>query len=177
VADANAPFTVTVVIGEDGTARTVAGPDAAQIKYGGIVNTMQLIAVDDTKTIVGFDEKRRLNKDETSAELSIAALPRGKTYAFLLLMGHWDRNYAQSGGNYAYDPGKSPTLLAAGFQGGVSLTRNETQVALTAYPLWVETAFTTGTGAEKKTIEPAITGGKPGPAYMSPGSWTVKWTV
>jgi hypothetical protein len=50
------PFTIDIIIGKDGSARTVAGPDADRIK-GDIRNIIQLVVVDKlTRQIAAFDE-------------------------------------------------------------------------------------------------------------------------
>jgi hypothetical protein len=52
------PFTVDIMIGKDGQARAIAGPDVDGIKDG-ILNIIQLVVVDkDAGNIVAFDEVR-----------------------------------------------------------------------------------------------------------------------
>jgi hypothetical protein len=87
------PFPVDILIGKDAAdARSVAGPDADRIK-GDIRNIIQLIVVNESGQIVAFDEVRRGSGIEDSAVLRVDSIPFGQIYHFLLLMGHWERDY------------------------------------------------------------------------------------
>jgi hypothetical protein len=164
------PFSVDVFIGDTG-ARSVAGPDANRIK-GDIRNIIQLIVMDDTGNIAAFDEVRRESDAQTEAELWIDSLPFGKSYHFLLLMGHWERNYAaeSTGGPYEYTAAP-PTLLAAGLKEQV--VTGSGKVTVTMWPVVVDTVFTSLAG----TIGPEVIAGKPGEVSLLPVNWDVKWTV
>ncbi|MDR2743346.1 MAG: hypothetical protein LBB98_14520 [Treponema sp.] len=92
------PFTIDILIGKDGSARSVAGPDSTRIKGDNIRNFIQLVVVDKTtKQIVAFDEDRMTDKDDEEAVLSIESITFGNNYNFLLLMGHWEHD-----GSYNY---------------------------------------------------------------------------
>jgi hypothetical protein len=173
-------FTVSFTLGEDGNARSVAGLDANQIRIAGpdgIRNVVQLIVVDQNesdplKRIVGYADYRKSGTHDTTYTLTVPFLLRTKTYAFLLLMGHWEHD-----GGYNYDnyTDKPPTLLAAGLTKDVVLnSTGDTTVTISMYPLVVDTKFRE---ADTTIIEPRMTGGKPEPAYLTPGTWDVIWTV
>jgi hypothetical protein len=173
------PFTVDVLIGEDVQARSVAGPDADRIK-GSISNIVQLIVVDDSGTVVAFDEVRRKNKDEEKGELWIESIRFGQNYHFLLLIGHWERNYEaeEDGGDYEYKAGVSPTLLAAGLK--TQHITGSGKVTITMWPIVVDTVFTTSdeeVPAGSRTVAPAITNGKPQTVNLLPVDWNITWTV
>ncbi|MDR0689516.1 MAG: hypothetical protein LBG08_04525, partial [Spirochaetaceae bacterium] len=80
------PFTVTIAVGGDGPSRSIAGLPRDQLKAGtGVRNFAQLMVLDTgSKKIMGFAETHE------SGTITIDALPLGKTYAFFLLMGHWE---------------------------------------------------------------------------------------
>jgi hypothetical protein len=131
--------------------------------------------VDNTGKIVAFDEVRRGNDDETEAELRIDSITFGGTYHFLLLMGHWERNYAaEDGGSYIYtaDP---PTLLAAGLK--TQTVTGNGAVTVTMWPLVVDTKFSTDDAevqpVSARTAEPVV-----GAALgLLPVNWNVTWTI
>jgi hypothetical protein len=170
---------VDILIGKDagpqGLTRTIAGPDADRIKDD-IRNIIQLIVTDDSGTIVAFDEVRRENDDDGVAELRIESIPFGATYHFLLLMGHWERDYTAEAeahnGKYVYtsDP---PTLLAAGLLQDKKITGSG-KVTVTVWPLVVDTGFTSGIGG---TVGPVVNAGKPEAVSLLPVNWNVTWTI
>jgi hypothetical protein len=168
------PFLVSVTIG--GSSRSIAGPTAATIK-GDIRNILQLIVVDEAGTIVAFDEARRHDATELAAVLNIPSIEYNKNYHFLLLMGHWERDYVaeqSSGGAYVYKAGP-PTLLAAGLQ--EKLVTGDGTITVTMWPIVVDTKFTTSDAdvfpIAKRTAEPAV-----GAALnLLPVEWGVKWTL
>jgi hypothetical protein len=161
------------MIDKDASARAVAGPDSARIK-GDIRNFVQLIVVDDDGNIAAFDECRRTGDDDTEAELFINSITFGRTYHFLLLMGHWERDYekekTEGEGEYQYTPGP-PTLLAAGLKD--QLITGSGKVTVTMWPLVIDTAFSSG----GLPAGPVVTSGKPGKAVLHPADWDVTWTV
>jgi hypothetical protein len=168
--DLDSPFTVTFTIRQDGTARSVASLGSQQLGSGGIRNFVQLVAVDQTtKEIAGLAEARQNSSTNTHFALTLEGLTKGKTYAFLLLMGYWEHT------NYTYTAGP-PTLLCAGLtpNQGLNSTGNTT-VTITMYPLVVDTKFERTT--DGLIIEPKIVDGKPEPAYITPGTWKTIWTV
>ncbi|MDR2246290.1 MAG: hypothetical protein LBE17_06415 [Treponema sp.] len=170
-------FTVDVLVGKDNVSRSVAGPDAARIKTEGIRNTVQLIIVDkETGRIAAFDEVRRQKDSEQDAMLIVNSLMLNKTYYFLLLMGHWERDYAREAkdkdGKYDYIEANPPTLLATGVQ-EETINGYGTVVKVTMWPIVVDTEFT----APSQTAAPEIADGKPGPASLLPIDWGVTWTV
>jgi hypothetical protein len=169
-----APFTVDIQIGKDTEkSRSVAGPDADRIK-GDIRNIVQLIVVNNAGEIVAFDEVRRQKDTDEIAELRLESIPFGQMYHFLLLMGHWNRDYeaeaAANNGNYAYtlDP---PTLLAAGMKD--YFVTGSGKVMVTMWPIVTDTTFTSG----QRTVEPTVSAGKPGAVNLLPLDWNVSWTI
>jgi hypothetical protein len=172
------PFTIDVVIGKNTeAARSVAGPDAARIK-GDIRNIIQLIVVNDAGEIAAFDEIRRGGASETEALLSVDFLPLGQTYHFLLLMGHWERNYdAENDENYAYTAGP-PTLLAVGLKD--QLVTGSGKITITMRPIVVDAVFETADteipAGERRTAA-AVSGGKPERVSLFPVNWGVTWTI
>jgi hypothetical protein len=177
-----APFTVDINIGKNGRARSIAGPGAGLIQTGNIRNVIQLMVLNSQGEIVAFDEARRGSDNEAAATLTIESIPFNNTYNFLLLMGHWDRDYEAektSGGTYVYIESLPPTLLAAGLK-EVTVTGAGT-VTITMWPIVVDTKFTTAnvdvTPETARTVEPAVTDGKPGRANLLPVDWDVTWTI
>ncbi|MDR2070820.1 MAG: hypothetical protein LBP81_05335 [Treponema sp.] len=174
------PFTVDIEIGEERDieskekGRSAAGPDAARIK-GGISNFVQLVVADGKGNIVAFDEVRRGRDEDDEAVLKIGVLPFGETYYFLLLLGHWERDYKKEtpGEDYVYT-GNPPTLLAAGFK--EEQVTGSGKVTITMWPVVVDTVFTSASGG--KTAEPALDStGTPGEVILHPAGWDVKWTI
>jgi hypothetical protein len=161
------PFTYDILIGGDG--RSIAGPDAARIQ-GDIRNIVQLIVVDDSGKIVAFEEVRRKSDTERDATLTVDTLPFDHTYHFLLLMGHWERDYLPGNGDYQYtaDP---PTLLAAGLK--EQHITGSGKITVTMWPIVVDMAFTSG----NLTKAPEVTAGKPGKVILHPTAWNVTWTI
>jgi hypothetical protein len=165
------PFSVDILIGKDTASRSVAGPDTNRIKAD-IRNIIQLIVTDDSGNIIAFDEARRGSDTEAAAELRIESLPFGQKYHFLLLMGHWERNYgAESGGNYVYKETVPPTLLAAGLKEQTVIGSGK--ITVTMWPLVVDTVFTSG----ERTAAPVITSGNPKEVSLLPVNWNVTWTI
>jgi hypothetical protein len=166
------PFTVDVWAGspDDEAARAITGPDADQIKAAGpagIRNFMQLIVVDDIKKeIVAFDEVRKESNDQEFATLVVQGLTYGQKYHFLMLMGHWERNYGQ-GTDYEYHEDRMPTLLAAGLT-SLPVIRGQ-KVSIQIYPVVVDTKF-------------IINGNMPvnavlGKNLLDAGPWNIEWEV
>jgi hypothetical protein len=171
------PFTIDVMIGEDRTARSIVGPDVTKIK-GSLCNVIQLIVVNEAGEITTFDEVRKRDDTETAAELKIDFIPFSTTYHFLLLMGHWERDYeAETDGTYVYKD-SPPTLLAAGLQ--KQLITGSGQITVMMWPVVVDTKFTTSdenvpAGYRKK--EPVLRSGAPKTVDLHPGNWNVTWTI
>ncbi|MFP3090864.1 hypothetical protein LQZ21_11120 [Treponema sp. TIM-1] len=179
--DPDSSFTVTFTLGQSDTARSVAGPDADRIYLTGatgIRNFVQLVVVDkDKKEIKGLAENRKESDGDSEFTLTLDHLVRGKEYAFLLLMGHWERGPNDGNNNYTYTEDEAPTLLSAGLAEKKVNVTGDTVVTITMYPVTVDTKFTS-TENGNLTIEPKVTGGKPDAAYLPPRSdWDVLWTV
>jgi hypothetical protein len=171
------PFTVNIAINTDPNARNVASLDADRVVKGGC-NFIQFIAVDTaTKKIAGFDEFRRERESVATYKLVCSGLFPGKEYAFLLMMGHWDRDYGteksknQTDWEYKYK-NTPPTFLASGLK-RQTLASGENSIVITMFPLIVNTLFTGG----GQTVDPSVTAGKPEPAFLFPGTWGVRWTL
>jgi hypothetical protein len=172
------PFPVDIIIGEVNPSRSIAGPSTERIK-GDIRNIIQLIVMNDVGDVIAFDEIRRAGEDEKEAVLNIPAIEFNKNYHFLLLMGHWERDYAleQTGsGVYVYKNG-SPTLLAAGLED--KFVTGSGIITITMWPIVVDTKFTTvdATIVPSKMVEPVVTDGEPLKASLLPVGWKVTWTI
>jgi hypothetical protein len=170
------PFTVDIVIGQDGSARSVAGAGTDHIK-GGLRNFAQLIVIDSQGNIAAFDETRRASAAQPEGVLAVDSINFGQTYHFLLLMGHWEHD-----GNYGYYDTEAdfrpPTLLAAGMKD--QLVTGSGKVTIAMWPLVTDTVFTTENSdvpPAQRTAEPVISGGKPGTASLLPVEWGITWTV
>jgi hypothetical protein len=172
------PFTVDILIGKDGSARTVAGPDSARIKSD-IRNVIQLVVTDDAGHLIAFDEDRRESDTDQAASLAIDSITFGQTYHFLILIGHWERDFPAEktgGGDYVYKEDTPPTLLAAGLKD--LLVTGSGKITVVMWPIVVDTTFhTPNTGAPSPTTGPAVTDGKPGKVGILPVDWSVTWTV
>ncbi|MDR0689590.1 MAG: hypothetical protein LBG08_04905 [Spirochaetaceae bacterium] len=156
------PFIVSIAVGGDGSSRSIAGLPRDKLKAGtGVRNFAQLIVLDTaSKKIMGFAE---IHQSET---IRIDALPLGRTYAFFLLMGHWETGAS------------APTLLNVGLTECPLNTEGHTDINIEMYPLVVNTVFVdwgpSGTG---RIVEPVVVDGIPHPADLSPGDWKVEWTI
>jgi formylglycine-generating enzyme required for sulfatase activity len=166
------PFTVTLRIGADGSARAVAGPTRPLIETGGICNVIQLVVLDpETNKVHTLTDVRQENSGQTNATLTVNALTYEKDYEFLLLMGHWDRKYGElsAEGNYKYFEDHLPTLLAAGHHtASIGLWSGDNTVTITMYPLVVDAKFTKG---------PATVAAATGGVFLVPGTWNLIWEV
>jgi hypothetical protein len=168
------PFTMTVYIGpQSGQGRAISGPTITDVKSG-LYNFIQLIVIDESGAIVAYDESRREKSDEDETILRIDSLPFGMEVHFLLLLGHWERDYAAdtvANGvtTFAYKDNVKPVLLAAGYQ-NKQIEGSET-ITITMWPLVVDTKFTaTGTAM--------IEGGIGRAAELLPGfDWNVRWNI
>ncbi|MDR2363924.1 MAG: hypothetical protein LBD65_05870, partial [Spirochaetaceae bacterium] len=167
-------FTVTIAIAGDGQSRSVAGLPRDKLKAGsGVRNFAQLIVLDTkSKKLMGFAEIHQ------SGDITINALPLGKTYAFLLLMGHWKGEEGQDGQWVPAPDDPFPTLLNAGLTEYILNAGDSAKIGIVMYPLVVNTVFTeqveSGSG---QTVHPLVEEGKPKPAYLFPGNWTVNWAI
>jgi hypothetical protein len=159
------PFTVDIMIGKDGSARTVAGPDSTKIKKSGIRNFIQLTVVDKaTGQIVAFDEARRENGDDEAAVLSIDSIVFSRTYDFLLLMGHWE--YDGSYNYYDEEPDfRPPTLLAAGLK--ELEVSGSGKITVVMWPIVIDTLFSSP-GPDVPDAAPVINAGKPEAVNLFP---------
>jgi hypothetical protein len=170
---------VNMAMEQDDQARTVAGPNAARIKGENILNFIQLIVVDtETKEIFAFAEKLRKDDEDDEAKLTINALTFHKTYAFLFLMGHWERDYPnKSNGDYNYKAGP-PTLLAAGME--EKQVTNSDPITVTVWPIIVDTKFTTQDATvpvNSRNKQPVVNNGKISTVPLYKGEWNVTWTI
>jgi hypothetical protein len=153
--------------------RSIAGPNSARIKGSNIRNFVQLIAVTEGGELAAFDEVRKMKSDGTEVNIRVNSLPFGKTYYFLLLMGHWEHD-----GNYNYTKAP-PTLLAAGLKKHQVITGDE-KITVTMWPIVVDTRFfTTGVyvPVDLRDIEPQITNGQPKWLDLYMADWEVIWTI
>lgn len=163
------PFTIDTLIDKDGSARSVAGPDSTRIKGGKIRNFVQLVVADDSGKIAAFAEDRRQSDENEAATLTIDSIEFGKTYHFLLLMGHWEHD-----GNYRYFDTSAdfrpPTLLAAGLK--TQPVTGSGKITVVMWPVVVDTEFASGS----RTAAPKGNG-MPGMVSLLPLDWKVTWTV
>jgi hypothetical protein len=172
-------FTIDVRIGKNGSARSIVGPDVTKIK-GNLCNVIQIIVVNEAGDITTFDEVRKSNDSELAAELTIDFIPFGATYYFLLLMGHWERDYAAepADGTYVYKEDSPPTLLAAGLKEERIVGDGEITVMM--WPIVVDTQFTTTdetVASKSRKKEPVVQDGKPETVELHAANWTVTWTI
>jgi hypothetical protein len=97
------PFTVTLTIDGDGSARSVVGPTAGVIGGGkGLLNFIQLVVVDpenQADPIHGLADGRQPKAANTEVALTINKVQYQKDYEFLYLMGYWERDYANGEDN------------------------------------------------------------------------------
>jgi hypothetical protein len=163
------PFTVTIYIRGDGFARAAAVPDRTLIGSGGFYNFIQFIVVDkSTGKVHTLTDVRQQNAGKTEVVMPVQPIPYDRDYEFLLLMGHWNRDYLKesSGGNYLYDAANPPTLLAAGYQRAAISPKNKT-VTIAMFPLVVDTKFTGAT-----TLAAPVGG-----ASLTAGNWNLTWEL
>jgi hypothetical protein len=175
--ESNAPFMVSFTIKQDDVSRSVAGPDSNRINLTGakgLRNYTQLIVLEqNSKTIADYVEAFKWTATSSNFDLSLNKLTVNKPYAFLLLMGHWDR--VDSGtGKYIYDINKKPTLLAAGLTTDQTLLAGEeTTVNIQMWPVLVDTTFTNGTDR----YQPNMINRKPQPIALTTGNWNASWEI
>jgi hypothetical protein len=177
------PFEVKVWIGGEGEKRNavrrgIVGPGGWQLIKGeySIRSFAQLVVTDDKGNIIEVVEDRRTDAG-SSTELVVENITFDNTYNFLLLMGHWERNYAgekENPGQYQYKDGP-PTLLAAGFK-SQTVTAKNSLITIAMYPIQVDTKFTTGGGSGK--VEPFMVDGNPREVFLyAANTWKFAWTV
>jgi hypothetical protein len=148
--------------------RSIAGPEAILLAMRGtdsIRNFAQLIVMDpETRKILFASPQRRKNDTDAGTEFSINNLAVGRTYALFLLMGHWERTYAEtSGEDYVYYEDKPPTLLAAGLaEPYLELKGGIQTVTITMFAIQVDTAFTPlkGTSGNYVPYDPVPAGSR-----------------
>jgi hypothetical protein len=164
------PFSVNVYVGG---ARSVVGASMVQTKAG-LYNFIQLIVLDESGTIIAFDEIRQHDSGQKSAILQIDAVTQKQHYYFLLLFGYWERNIdaestdAYGVTTYVYNENAKPVLLASGYQteelsGGGTVT-------VTMHPLVIDTVFL----APAQTLEPVLAEAA---EIIQCRSWNVRWTI
>jgi hypothetical protein len=169
-------FTIQVRVGNS-AARSVAGPDSSHISATtDILNFIQVIATDEDGKLAGFDEAFRKNASDSFAELWINDVDFGHTYNFLVLVGHWDRDYAaeEQDGQYKYKSDTLPTLLAAGFK-SQEINPSDEKVQIDMYAIVVDTKFIDSSNSA--TVEPEVADGSVSVSSLASGNWDVKWTI
>jgi formylglycine-generating enzyme required for sulfatase activity len=166
------PFDVTLTINGDGSV-SMAGEDAARAVTGfgigdikaagtGARNYMQLIAAQNGEVTSFSDARQELGIPGAAFQIDVTS---GKSYDFLLLMGHWEKE-----GGGTYKAGVPPTLLAAGLKTHTVQAGNNT-VTISMYPIVVETEFTAVGGV--KVENPGS-----GKVFsLIPGNWSAVWKV
>jgi hypothetical protein len=171
-------FIVTLGIGGEGpeASRSVLGPGAGGIQYGGIRNIVQVIVVNaGTGDVTYFQQEVRESDSDPSAALTVEGIWPGQRYHILVLTGHRERDYANEGsGDYLYFDGtgsradRLPTLLAAGLLADREIKSGEKTLSITMKPLTVDTVF-----AHEKGVIQAALGGTTLPA----GAASIVWTL
>jgi uncharacterized membrane protein YgcG len=170
-------FTITIPVGAGASAgRSAAGADYEWITRPGKLNYAQIIVLDADNRVV-CAEQSRYGGVNPSPGIPLKGVTVDDPYTFLVLMGHWQRDYAAEGMDpgpgYHYVETAHPTLLAAGCVTGVP---EAGEIAVTLFTIVVDTAFTAASGRVK---EPAVTGKTPGTGTLldTAEDWTVRWTI
>jgi hypothetical protein len=164
------PFSIVLEIPEapGGGGRSIIGPDTP-IKSGtATLNYAQVVVLDNNGKVVYFGAQRQRKADDSSATFAISGVENWNVdHRFLVLMGHWEREYTEgAGGDYVYKDGAAPTLLATGY----TEVEPSRQIPVEMYPLKVDTSFV---GTDGTTEQPVV-----GAALsVVPVPWTVQWTV
>jgi hypothetical protein len=162
--------------------RSVVGPGAEGIQYGGIRNIVQVIVVDaGTGDVAHFQQEVRGGNAETSAALTVKNLWPGKRYHILVLTGHRERDYAAEPGpenTYVWKTDGSgtllpPTLLAVGLLADREIKSREKTLSIPMKPLAVDTVFTYG-GVTAQAALPVTGGGAKLPAGVEA---SIVWTL
>jgi hypothetical protein len=177
------PITINISFGNDTAARSAAGYTWDQLATANdikTINTIQLVVVDaDRKNndpwIVWVDEKRRTGPADTALSFNVQNVIPNHQYAFLLLMGQWERDKQNEEGNidYVYR-GSKPTLLKAGFI-KQTLATQDSQISIKMKRPRVDTKFVT-VGGSGDTKEPVKVGNQIATG-LTPRNWQVKWTL
>ncbi|MDR2662539.1 MAG: hypothetical protein LBC31_06030 [Treponema sp.] len=179
------PFEVKVWIGgeagnRNAARRSIAGPDDTQLAVGAdsVRNFAQLIVMDEERNITAVVEERRRD-DSPTVDFTVDSLPFNKTYHFLLLMGHWERDYANetpNDGEYRYLD-RPPTLLAAGLASR-KIAQNDPSVTISMHSIQVDTKFIPDNLIKYKETEPELVNGHPKIVPLETGAtWNFTWTV
>jgi hypothetical protein len=166
-------------------ARTIA--DDTDIFGKGVWNYAQIIVVeDDGKRIVTWDEYRTngINKDG-SLWIGSKRIDMSQKYTFLLLMGHWERDYEDAGPGKEYIYKEAPpTLLAAGYTKVIPGEVPQGGIVITMYPIVMHVNFSGKKSGEGNTISLASTINKNEeiePVLLeladSGAEWTANWTI
>jgi hypothetical protein len=184
------PVTITVnPFGKNASSRSVAGYSWDQLAGSDInvINFVQLVVVDPTaeagERVVWVDEHRRTGSADTEAfEFNVDKITPSHTYAFLLLMGQWERDNAaevDEGSAPSYIYRVKPTLLKSGFT-QQAINSESNSITLTMRRPKVDTSFIAIGGTAENPREPQKypDGGKYQMAtILSPRDWSIKWTL
>jgi hypothetical protein len=152
-----------------------------------VINFVQLVVVDTEadpgERVVWVDEHRRKNSDDTElVEFSVSNITPNREYAFLLLMGQWQRDWVgeadePGGSSYKYS-NISPTLLKSGFI-EQQITSGDNSITLNMRRPKVDTSFVASSPVETREpgTLPVGSGKNQLITFLSPRDWTIKWTL
>jgi hypothetical protein len=180
--------TINISFGDDSAARSAAGYTWGQLAGANdakTINFLQLVVVDADRNastdpwIVWVDEHRKTGPADPGPDFSVKKVRPNHEYAFLLLMGQWDRDRDnEEGAEYLYNNNK-PTLLKSGYI-RKELTTESTQIQIPVKRPRVDTKFVATSGAAK-TAEPKkyeVVGQQPQIlTLLTPRNWQVEWTL
>jgi hypothetical protein len=175
------PFPITIQVGGGGVSRSIAGASEDRLRTLGIetYNYAQVIAMDSGGQVVFFGAYRVPNSTVKSMTYRIEDLNEDASYTFLILMGHWQRDYTEESDpstEFVYVE-EAPTLLAVGYE----KIKPVSDIKINMFPLIVDTAFTTTnpvvTDKGFAERQPPVASYRPGEVVLLPVDWTVRWIL
>jgi hypothetical protein len=180
---ADKPVAIRLLL-DDGAAsgvsgsRAVVGPDYDRIAEGpGMLNYVQVFAYDENNQVVAAVDYRVSPDNEGINYVEIKGLNFTDLYTFLVLIGHWQRDYDAGKGMYMEEA--SPTLVAVGYEEGMTAAKNgEIEIELST--IQVDTKFTSSKGdvVEVSFTDSANkTAPKPEENIDNVDDWNVEWSI
>ena len=169
------PVTIKLLLGDEAApgatgSRSVAGPEYEGIASGpGVLNYAQVIIYDKDNTVISVEEQRYEGTDQTKS-IEIRGLDFNDKYTFLVLIGHWQRDYTAE---TKYVENAPPTLLAVGYADQAEIESGKISIELRI--IEVHTQFLEDGANDFKA--PVITDGTPQIVSLSTNPFSVKWTI